>query len=285
MAMRMGDMLMKSFAELRYEPTSKRVRGLLGGETVLDSARAVLVWEANRLVPFYAVPRDDLHVELVAAQPEQPEQAASADDPQHAAPAAPRLPAGPGTFVWHTSAGEELSIRHAGATRPRTAFSFADPDLVGYIGLDFYAFDMWLEEEDEIVAHPRDPFHRIDVRRSSRHIRIEVEGCVVADSTQPRLLFETHLPVRFYIPAEDVSMDLLRPSPKRTSCAYKGWASYVSLVLGERTVPDIAWTYEQPLPEASDVAGMVAFFDERVDVLLDGQRRARPRTPWSPPES
>lgn len=108
---------------------------------------------------------------------------------------------------------------------------------------------------------------------------------VLAETTRPRLVFETKLGPRFYLPRDDVRTEALVPSPTRTICAYKGEASYFSLERGGRTVTDIAWSYEHPLPDAAELAGYLSFFDERVDVILDGERRERPQTPWSDPET
>ena len=157
----------------------------------------------------------------------------------------------------------------------------ADPALAGYIVLDFRAFDGWYEEDEPNVAHPRDPFHRIDVLASSRHVRLELDGQVLAESSRPMLLFETMLPVRYYLPREDIHAEL-SPSSTQTYCAYKGQASYWSATVGDRAVPDIAWTYQEPLHDATQVRGLTAFFDERVDVVVNGERHERPITPWSP---
>lgn len=184
-------------------------------------------------------------------------------------------------FGVHSCDGEVLTVRGAGSDRPGAGFRLADPDLAGYVVLDFHAFDGWLEEEERIVSHPRDPFTRIDVRRSARHVRIERDGRVLAESTRSRLLFETHLLVRFYLPREDVHTDLLRPSDTVTACAYKGEASYWSLHVDGHTVRDIAWSYPQPLTDAVEVRDMLCFFDERVDVVVDDVPRERPETPWS----
>jgi uncharacterized protein (DUF427 family) len=174
-----------------------------------------------------------------------------------------------------------MDVRALGQDRPGAGFRLADPDLAGYIVLDFGAFDGWLEEDEPNVAHPRDPFHRIDVLPSSRHVRLELDGQVLAESSRPMLLFETMLPVRHYLPREDVRAELV-PSDTRTYCAYKGQASYWSVTVGGQAVPDIAWTYQQPLHDAAQVRDLTAFFDERVDVVVDGERRERPITPWSP---
>jgi uncharacterized protein (DUF427 family) len=122
----------------------------------------------------------------------------------------------------------------------------------------------------------------VDVRRSSRSVVVEHEGTVLAESTRPKLLFETSLPVRTYLPPEDVRLDLLLPSTTRTACAYKGeTSSYWAVEREDGRRVDVAWSYEHPLPDAVEIAGMVAFFDERVDVVLDGVRKDRPTTPWS----
>ena len=183
-------------------------------------------------------------------------------------------------FAVHTAEGQAVDLLAGGRTRPGAGFRAADPDLAGYVILDFGAFDAWYEEDELNVAHPRDPFHRIDVLASSRHVRLELDGQVLAESSRPMLLFETMLPTRYYLPREDVRAALV-PSPTRTYCAYKGQASYWSAVLGGDQLTDIAWSYAEPLHDATRVRDLVAFFDERIDVTLDGERRPRPITPWS----
>ena len=262
MAVELGLVLREQRGGLRFQPTSKRVRATLGDEAVVDSTRAVLVWEPRRLVPSYAVPADDISAELVPAAPADRE----------------------GQIRTHTTPGDELTVRAPVGERPAAAFRVADPDLEGYVELDFAAFDQWLEEDEPILSHPRDPFTRIDVRRSSRSVVVEHEGTVLAASSRPRLLFETNLPPRTYLPREDVRLDLLVPSATRTACAYKGTTTDYWAVEVEGGQPlDVAWSYQHPLPDALEIAGLVAFFDERVDVVLDGVRRPRPVTPWSRP--
>ena len=279
MSSQMGALLASGLDELRYEPTGKRIRAMLGGGTAVDSTRAVLVWEPRRIVPSYAIPAGDIRGELAPAA------AASSDTPgvgaqMPALSGRPVLtPADP--FAAHTAEGQVMDVRALGQDRPGAGFRLADPDLAGYIVLDFGAFDGWLEEDEPNVAHPRDPFHRIDVLPSSRHVRLELGGQVLAESSRPMLLFETMLPVRYYLPREDIRAELV-PSDTRTYCAYKGQASYWSVTVGGQAVPDIAWTYQQPLHDAEQVRDLTAFFDERVDVVVDGERRERPITPWSP---
>jgi uncharacterized protein (DUF427 family) len=152
-----------------------------------------------------------------------------------------------------------------------------DSDLAGYVQVDWNAVDRWLEEDEEVVGHPRDPFHRIDIRKSSRHVVVSLDGDAVAESRRPTLLFETGLPVRYYLPRDDVRLDLFEASDRRTTCAYKGHASY----FGTEAHPDIAWTYLEPLPEAEQIRDLIAFFNERADISVDGEPQERPKTPWS----
>jgi uncharacterized protein (DUF427 family) len=252
---------------------------VLGGETVVDSTRAVLVWEPRRVVPSYAVPVQDVRGELVPAGPAAD---GPGDDVGVALPDVtalrvldPRVP-----FTVHSAEGEMVDLLAAGQVRPGAGFRPADPDLAGLVILDFGAFDAWYEEDELNVAHPRDPFHRIDVLPSSRQVRLELDGQVLAVSSRPVLLFETLLPMRYYLPRADVIAELV-PSPTKTWCAYKGQASYFSASVGGRLVPDIAWSYPDPQHDAARVRDLIAFFDERIDVILDGERRARPVTPWS----
>ena len=267
MATLLRDARARALGELRYEPTEKRVRAALGGVTIADSTRAVLVWEPRRVLPSYAVPEEDLSVELAPSPPA----AARRDDPAH-----PRLLHGSIPFGVHSTGGETLAIRAGEQTLRDAAFRPADPDLRGYVVLDFHAFDAWHEEDEPIVSHPRDPYHRVDIRESSRHVRVELESELLAESARPRLVFETSLPVRFYLPREDVRVPL-RPTDKRTYCAYKGEASYWSFDADRVERANLLWSYERPLREAADLAGLVAFFDEKVDVIVDGHRRAAPQ--------
>jgi uncharacterized protein (DUF427 family) len=264
--------------ELRHEPIDKRVRAVVGDRTVVDSTRAALVWEPRRVVPSFAVPAEDVGAELVPAGP--PADPAAAESVRLPLPDVSRRPIlDPSIpFGVHSTGGEPLRVR--AGDREAEAFRPADGDLAGLVVLDFAGFDAWYEEDERVVGHPRDPFHRIDALPSSRHVRLELDGHVLAESARPVLLFETLLPVRFYLPREDVRVPL-RPSPTRTCCAYKGEASYWSVEVGGSVVEDLVWGYEHPLHDGSRVGGLVAFFDERLDVVLDGVRRERPTTPWS----
>jgi uncharacterized protein (DUF427 family) len=271
MSVRVRDLFMTELGRLRHEPIQKRIRATIGDATVVDSTRAALVWEPGRVVPDYAVPTEDIAGEMESApdglMPVPDDLPRLGDRPI----LDPHIP-----FSVHSTEGEPVTIRAAGG-REVAGFRPDDRELDGYVILAFGDFDAWYEEDERNVSHPRDPFHRIDIVHSSRHVRVEVDGKVLADSTRPYLLFETHLPARFYLPAEDVHTDLLAPSDTRSACAYKGEASYWAL----DGAGDIAWTYRAPLREAAEVTDRIAFFNERVDVFVDGERLERPVTPWS----
>jgi len=272
-------LLASGLGQLRHEPTARRIRAVLGGSTVLDSTRAVLVWEPRRVVPCYAVPVDDVRAELVAAGAAVAE---ATDEIGVRLPGLSRRPVlDPSIpFAVHTAEGQVVDVRAGGQDRPGAGFRPADPDLAGYVVLDFGAFDAWYEEDELNVAHPRDPFHRIDVLASSRDVSLELDGEPLARSSRPVLLFETMLPTRYYLPREDIRAELI-PSATRTYCAYKGQATYWSVAVGGHLLADVGWTYQDPLHDAARVRGLIAFFDERVDVVVDGERRERPITPWS----
>ena len=272
--------MMSGLGELRFEPTAKRVRALIAGSPVVDSLRAVLIWEPRRVVPSYAVPREDVRAELLPA--EQQAEGASEEAGYHMPDLAripvltPEIP-----FQLHSTEGRALDLRTATQTRRAVAFELSDPDLSGYVNLDFDGFDQWLEEDEKIVSHPRDPFSRIDMRQSSRRIRVELDGTVLADSDRPLIVFETGLPVRYYLPPDDVGATL-HPTSKRTTCAYKGQASYWSVDVGaDRVIEDLAWSYPAPLPDATALVDLICFFDEKTDLIVDGVKRERPVTPWS----
>ncbi|MEV0292738.1 DUF427 domain-containing protein [Nocardia sp. NPDC050710] len=277
MVLQLGQLFMRSLGELRYEPTAKRVRAVVDGTAVVDSRRAILVWEPSRLVPSYAVPVDDVLVEMLPA----PESADGPTNPVRVEAGGPPVLDPRTPFAVHTCAGEPRTLRTPGGDRVGVGFQLADPGVAGYVVLDFAGFDGWLEEEEPIVGHPRDPFKRIDVRRSSQLVRVECGGWVLGESERPRMLFETYLPVRYYLPRDDIRTDLLIESETTSLCAYKGEATYWSARIGDETVADVAWTYRYPLTDAIEVRDMVAFFTERLDLFLDDELQPRPTTPWS----
>jgi uncharacterized protein (DUF427 family) len=158
-----------------------------------------------------------------------------------------------------------------------------NPALEGYVHLPWDEAEEWFEEDEPAIVHPRDPFHRVDVLDTSRHVRVAAHGEELADTKRARVLFETSLPPRWYIPPEDVRMDLLEDSDLQTGCAYKGFASYWSANAGGEFELNLAWVYREPRPEAARVKDLTCFFNERVDLELDGELQERPVTPWSKP--
>lgn len=275
---RVRDTMMGSIGELRYEPIDKRIRALIADQVVIDTNRALLVWEPKRVVPSYAVPAEELEGVASPSQEAPAHQSASAEKP--VAHLGDRPVYDPGVpFAVHTTDGAALDLLLAGRERRAAAFRPADDTLNGYVILDFAAFDEWFEEDERNLAHPRDPFHRIEIVHSSRSVRVEHDGELLAASSRPYLLFEAPLPVRYYLPPEDVAEGILRPSSTQTLCAYKGRASYWSLEAED----DIAWSYPEPLREAAEVTDRIAFFNERVDLVVNGTRLHRPDTPWSRP--
>ncbi|MFN0283490.1 MAG: DUF427 domain-containing protein [Kineosporiaceae bacterium] len=257
MATTVSALLGAALHDLRFEPTAKRVRAYLGDDLVADSSAAVLVWEPRRVVPAYAVPRADVRADLApAAEP-------SGDAPAGDGPVFPFVP-----FSVHTTPGTAHDVRTASGTATAAAFAPDDPDLAGHVVLDGDAFG-WLEEDDEIHGHPRDPFHRVDVRRSTREVTVRVGGAVVARSSHPLVVFETSIPPRYYLPREDVLVDLM-PTPTTSSCPYKGTASYWSVPAPDGSATEVAWSYEAPLPDAVAIEGAVAFYPDRADVVVGG---------------
>ncbi len=259
----MRDLLDDALRSLRYEACEKRLRLYADGQLVGDTVNGLLVWEPRRLVPTYAIPVADFTARL--------ESAGRVDDVTDLPVLVPTNP-----FAAHSCIGEMFDVLVSGRRYPSAAFRPDDADLAGYLSVDFSTFE-WREEDEPIVSHPHDPFKRIDILASSRHVRIEADGRLIAESSRPLLLFETGLPTRFYLPTADVVVDL-EPSDTVSDCAYKGRASYFSVPGG---ASDLAWTYRDPLREAEPVRDHIAFFNERVDIVVDGRRWERPVTPFS----
>jgi uncharacterized protein (DUF427 family) len=233
---------------VRVEEGSKRIRAYLGGELVADTTRPLLVWE-KPYYPAYYFRAADVRTDLL-----------SEDD----------------GIAHSPSRGDAkmFTVRAGGRERAGAALHYEQSpfeELQDTIRLDWSAMDAWFEEDEEVFTHPRDPYTRVDILPSSRHVRVEVDGVTVADSTKPTLLFETGLPTRYYLPKTDVRMDLLAPDATSSHCPYKRQADYWSLSLGETIVQDIAWSYRTPLPESQKIAGLVCFYPEKVDLYVDGQ--------------
>lgn len=237
---------------VRIGATDKRVRAYLAGRLVVDSTRTTLVWESPHY-PTYYFPLEDLHAELV--------------------------PTGRTRTSPSRGIGSVYDVVAGDAIAPGAGLRYEDSlidELRGLVRLDWDAMDQWFEEDEPVYTHARDPYTRVDVLASSRHVRVEVDGVVVGESRTPRLLFETGLPTRYYLPLTDVRMDLLRPSSLETYCPYKGTAGYFSLETDDGVEPDVAWIYRTPLPEGQKVAGLVSFYNERADIYVDGVLQPRP---------
>jgi uncharacterized protein (DUF427 family) len=175
------------------------------------------------------------------------------------------------------SDGDLFTVKAGGRTAAGAAIRYQEVgQLRDYIRFDWAAMDSWFEEDEEVFVHPRDPHTRVDVLPSSRRIRVEIDGVTVAESSAPRILFETGLPVRYYLPKTHVRMDLLERSETRSACPYKGFSEFWSARVGDTVHSDIAWEYPTPLSESRRVAGLICFYNEKVDIYLDDVLERRP---------
>ncbi len=224
------------------------MRALLAGETVLDSRRGQVLYETGTL-PVHYFPLTDVPQDLLEP-----------------APADPRSPA---VRRWHLRVGDRL-VEHGVVASPKRGDGTELLD--GFVTVDFGAMDRWFEEDDPIYAHPRDPYHRVDVRASSRHVVVRHAGHVIAESSRPKLLFETALPVRYYLPFADVRIDLLAKSDTVSECPYKGDGQHWHLRVDGQEVPDAAWSLPHPLPEGFAAAEHVCFYPDKVELDVDGER-------------
>jgi uncharacterized protein (DUF427 family) len=236
------------------------VRAILNGQTIADSKRALLLVETGYR-PVYYFPREDVRMDLLERTGEQSHSPYKGD-----------------AAVWSIRVGDRMV--------ENGAWSYESPipereDIRGHLAFYWTTPDEWYEEAERLYSHPRDPRHRVDVIPSSRHIRVEIDGETIADSHRPHLLFETGHPVRYYLPPEDVRMEFLTATERHTRCPYKGEASYWTAKIGSVELPDIVWSYLDPIPQCPKVKGYLSFFNEKVDVYVDGELQARPITGWS----
>ncbi|MEU1885903.1 DUF427 domain-containing protein [Micromonospora sp. WMMD987] len=237
---------------LTYHPGERRVRGTVGEIVVVDSRRPLLVWEPGLPVPFWVFPLTDVVGATLrpAARPPTPGTRAGSS--------------------FHDLTVDGLTLPNAAWTYPGDVF--AETVCLAWREWFGQGIERWYEEDEEVFVHPRDPFSRVDSLPSSRHVVVKHRDVVLADTRRPVLLFETGLPTRYYVPADDLARDLLLPSDHHTRCPYKGIASYWSL----RDVPgpegeSIAWFYPEPLPGVANIAGLTAFYPDRVTILVDGE--------------
>lgn len=242
------------------ERSPRWVRVRFADVTIADSKNVLLMLETGNL-PVYYFPPHDVRRDLLRPTDHRTE------DPYKGV-----------ASYWTIRVGDRVA--------ENAVWSYLAPpptlsEVKGYLAFAWNAVDAWFEEEEQIFAHPRDPYHRVDALPSSRHVRIVLAGEPVAETRRPHLLFETNHPTRYYIPQEDVRMDLLEPSERHTRCPYKGEASYWNARIGDEVFPDIVWSYLDPLPECPKIRGLLAFFNERVDTYVDGELQPRPKTRWS----
>lgn len=231
----------------QVEPVPRRIRGFLGGERVVDTVRALYVWEwAN--YPQYYIPADDIRTGVLV-------------DEGH---------------VQRTRRGS-VTVQgvHVGdVRRTRAARLVTDSPIAGLNGtvrFEWDALDSWFEEDEQVFVHPRNPYTRVDALRSSRHVRVVLEGELLAESHSPVLLFETGLPTRYYLDRSCLDLRLLRRTETRTACPYKGETSdYWTAEVGGRVEEDVAWSYRQPFAAVAPIAGLVAFYNDRVELTVDG---------------
>jgi uncharacterized protein (DUF427 family) len=245
---------------VRLEPCPRRIRVFFGAEAVADTTRAVYLYETGHL-PVYYIPLADLRMDLLR------ETGHHTTCPYK------------GEASYYSVVIGDRTVENAAWFYPKPID--AVPELADYAAFYWDKADAWFEEDDEVFVHPRDPHHRVDVLNSSRHVQVLLGGTVVADSHRPRLLFETGLPTRYYLPKLDVRRDLLVPSPTRTRCPYKGEAVHWSIEADGEQLDDGAWAYPAPLPEIPKIENLIAFYNEKVDLIVDGIPQERPRTKWS----
>jgi uncharacterized protein (DUF427 family) len=237
------------------EPCPRRVRATIDGQTIFDTTRARYVWEWP-FYPQYYIPVGDIAAGcLVDENQEQ------------------RLRSG---------TARRHGLRVGGVDRPGSVRVYGDDAAEGVAGtarFEWAALDAWFEEDEQIFVHPRNPYARVDALRSRRRVRIERSGILLAESDAPVLVFETGLPTRYYLDRSDVQWGHLRPSDTETACPYKGVTSaYWSFDSGGDRHDDIAWSYDFPTRQLLPIAGLVAFYNEFVDVILDGELQPRPVT-------
>jgi uncharacterized protein (DUF427 family) len=224
------------YSELTWEPTERWIRGVKGDTTVVDSTNVLLVRDPERYVALYAFPETDVRADLLRPAVNPPA----------------------GDHTWYDLVVGDVVVANA-------AWRYAQVDLAKHIAFEWLlrddVMDRWMEESEEVFVTPRDPRHRVDSIQSERHVKVTIDGRVVAESSRPVLVFETGIPVRYYLPPEDVRTELFERTETSTGCPYKGFASYWTYTGGEEPREDVAWAYLDPFPEAQKIKGYLSFYD------------------------
>lgn len=237
----------------RVEPAPRRVRGYVDNTLVFDTTRAKYVWELP-YYPQYYIPVSDVGAQYLHDE----------DHPQKVQP---------GTSRMHSLIVGDRTLGSAARV-----FDPGDGPVAGHVRFDWDALD-WFEEDERIIAHPRNPYVRVDALRSHRHLNVALDGVTLADTHSPVLLFETGLPTRYYVDRTDVAFEHLESSQTQSVCPYKGITSgYWSVRVGATVHPDLAWTYDTPLQQVAPIAGLIAFYNEKLDLIVDGVALPRPQT-------
>jgi uncharacterized protein (DUF427 family) len=251
--------------EHSFEPTARRVRVRFGGVDIAETDRALLMM-GGYVPPLYELsnyyfPRVDVRTDLLVASAHRS-----------------HCPARGEATHWTVRAGGREAVHDAWSYEGAPA---AWEVIRDHIAFSWNAMDAWFEEDEQVFVHPRDPYTRVDTVHSSRHVRVEIEGVTLGETRRPILLFETGLPTRYYIPKVDVHMDLLEPTESVTRCPYKGVARYWSARAGDKIVKDIVWSYPAPIPECPKIENLLSFYNEHVDLYVDGMLQDRPIAPFS----
>jgi uncharacterized protein (DUF427 family) len=249
---------------VRTERSDKWVRAYVGETAVVDSRAPLLFYEASFPVPAYAFAQSELRMDLLQ-------------------PAAGEPPREPFFFLPKGPVSQWFDVKVDGRLIPHAAWVRDDPQLQDLVVVSWQPglIDRWLEEEEEVRGHPRDPHKRVEALASSRHVTVAVDGVVLADSSTPVLLFETDLPTRYYLPREHVHLEMLSASRNRSHCPYKGEADQYWDVVAPLEARNIAWSYTSPFPAVAKIAGRIAFYNELVDITLDGIIQQRPVSVFS----
>ena len=252
---------------MKSELSDKWVRAYVGGTAVVDSRAPVLFYEDAFPVPGYAFARSDVRTDLLRPNPHGPV-------------------GGEFFFLPKGPVAQWFDLEVEGRLIPHAAWVRDDADLLDLLVLSWQpgVLDRWLEEEEEVAGHPRDPHKRVEALESSRHIKVAVGGTVLAASSSPVLLFETGLPTRYYVPREDVNFEVLTASANYSLCPYKGDTDQYWSVIGQPETTNVAWSYRAPFPAVAKIAGRIAFYNELVDITVDGEVMDRPVSFFSQPD-